>query len=161
MTECLNCGKPIEQEDKTRREKKYCNDTCRAAFHQKKNAGKKKYVRIETFEQLKEQLDKAKEENNRLKSSKETQGGNKNQKEYSDKGNKKDTPETPKNEFGFDVNDKWFFVEKYTKHPQKDIPLNKIDAQRWLREKTYSDNEIKKAWNEWKKKVNLKMAMKM
>jgi hypothetical protein len=63
MNKCLNCSKPIEQEDKTRREKKYCNATCRAAYHQKKNAGKKKYVRIETYQKLKEELDAIKKGN--------------------------------------------------------------------------------------------------
>lgn len=54
MSTCLNCQKQIEQKDETRRKKKFCDSNCRASYHQKKNAGKKKYVRIETYQQLEE-----------------------------------------------------------------------------------------------------------
>lgn len=56
MNECLNCQKPITQTE-GRRKKVYCSDSCRAAFNQKKNAGKKLYVRIETFEAMKKELE--------------------------------------------------------------------------------------------------------
>jgi endogenous inhibitor of DNA gyrase (YacG/DUF329 family) len=56
MKECLTCQKNIEQTE-GRRQKVFCSDSCRAAYHQKKNAGKRKYVRIETFQKLQKELE--------------------------------------------------------------------------------------------------------
>lgn len=54
---CLNCGAEIKQIEGSR-EKKYCNDICRASFHQKKNKGKEpQYVRYSTFKELKDKMD--------------------------------------------------------------------------------------------------------
>jgi hypothetical protein len=49
-TNCLNCDKPIDQTN-GRRERKYCGDNCRAAYHQKKKAGLK-WVMTENPEQV-------------------------------------------------------------------------------------------------------------
>jgi hypothetical protein len=52
---CLNCGKELKQE-KGKREKKFCNSTCRSAYWQKthKDSKGKKYklVPIEEYEKL-------------------------------------------------------------------------------------------------------------
>lgn len=54
---CLNCGAELKQMEGSR-EKKYCNDICRASYHQKKNKGvEPKYVRYSTFKELKDKFD--------------------------------------------------------------------------------------------------------
>lgn len=44
-------------------------------------------------------------------------------------------------------NDKFLVMEKYTKHPLKDIPKNTVEKFNWLKEKEEADNKIKLAWN--------------
>lgn len=66
MKKCLNCGKPIEQAE-GKRERLYCNGTCRAAFFQKKNKGVKRFVKVETYEKALEELKATIAENNELK----------------------------------------------------------------------------------------------
>lgn len=57
MDKCLNCKKELIHE-KGRRKKMYCNDICRATFHQNKNKGKEpKYVRYSTFKELQDKLE--------------------------------------------------------------------------------------------------------
>jgi endogenous inhibitor of DNA gyrase (YacG/DUF329 family) len=56
MKTCLNCGKEIEQKE-GKRERKFCGDVCRATHFRQKNAGKKKYVKIETYEKLQKELE--------------------------------------------------------------------------------------------------------
>lgn len=57
MNKCLNCGAEIKQMEGSR-EKKYCNDVCRASYHQNKKKGKEpQYVRYSTFKALKDKMD--------------------------------------------------------------------------------------------------------
>lgn len=68
MSNCLNCTKELEPKE-GKREKKFCNDNCRASYYSKNTKKKEpKYVQFKSFQSLKEQLDKAKEENVALRS---------------------------------------------------------------------------------------------
>lgn len=60
MNKCLNCEKELVM-TVGRRAKKFCKSSCRAAYHQKKNGGKPRWVSIEKYNEL---LAKVKETNN-------------------------------------------------------------------------------------------------
>ena len=63
MIECLNpsCRKEVPQTE-GKRKRLYCSNSCRVKFHQKKNGGKVRWVSIEKYEKLKEELDALKAE---------------------------------------------------------------------------------------------------
>jgi DNA-directed RNA polymerase subunit RPC12/RpoP len=56
MTKCLECGKPVEQ-TKGKREKKYCDDKCRAKFYVKKGKPEPKRVELRTYQKVVEERD--------------------------------------------------------------------------------------------------------
>lgn len=47
--------------------------------------------------------------------------------------------------------DKYLMIEKYTKYPTKNTPVNKFEKVKWLKEKREADNQIKLAWEQFKK----------
>ena len=48
-------------------------------------------------------------------------------------------------------NEKYLVLEKYTKFPLKNKPTNSLEQVKWLKEKKEADNQIKLAWNQFKK----------
>lgn len=66
MNKCLNCGKEIKQKEGAR-ERKFCENqnACKQAYHNK-NKKQPKYVTLKSFQELKAELDKAKEDNSEL-----------------------------------------------------------------------------------------------
>ena len=52
MSNCLNCGKEVPQKE-GKRQRKYCDDSCKMAFHNKKKPKESKYVLKSTYEALK------------------------------------------------------------------------------------------------------------
>ncbi len=56
MKTCLHCQKEVEKE-KGKREKLYCNSTCRSA-HFQKSKGQKKYIQIKSHEKIVARLQK-------------------------------------------------------------------------------------------------------
>jgi len=48
---CLNCNKEVKQSE-GKRERKYCNDTCKQIHWQKTHKKEQKYVQYKTFKEL-------------------------------------------------------------------------------------------------------------
>lgn len=61
---------------------------------------------------------------------------------------------TPKQNYDF-KDDKYLMVEKYTSYPLKNKPTNNFEQIKWLKEKKESDNQIKFAWEQFKKTIIL------
>lgn len=55
MSKCLNCGKELIHTE-GRRPKKYCNSSCKIAFWNKTHKGQPKYVKIATYDKLKQEF---------------------------------------------------------------------------------------------------------
>ena len=64
MDNCLNCGKELFHVQ-GRRKKKFCDEKCKQEHWRKQNTIPK-YVQFSSFQKLKEQLDKTKEQNEKL-----------------------------------------------------------------------------------------------
>ena|ERR1035437_679951 len=55
MEECLNCKKELISES-GKREKKFCDDKCRASYWQKNKKKEPKYVQFKTFQELQDKF---------------------------------------------------------------------------------------------------------
>lgn len=58
MSNCLNCGKDVIQKE-GKRERKYCDDNCKMAFHNK-HKREPKYVLFKTFKDLSDKYEELK-----------------------------------------------------------------------------------------------------
>ena len=54
------------------------------------------------------------------------------------------------NEYNFEV-EKWFVIDKYTKHNKKDRPITKAEQITWDSDKSISDAKIKNDWSLFQK----------
>lgn len=89
MNNCLNCGKELVQIE-GKRSKKFCDNTCRSNYWQKTNRKKEpKYVRYETFKELKDKFD--------ILVANKTQGETKKEKVIEDIQNNKKAAVAPEN----------------------------------------------------------------
>lgn len=61
VKKCLNCGKEVEQVE-GKRERLYCNPSCKASYFRKNKPKEKKYIQIKTFEKLLKENKALKEE---------------------------------------------------------------------------------------------------
>ena len=54
VKKCLNCGKEVEQKV-GRRERLYCNQSCKGLYFRKSKPKEKRYVQVDTYKRLVEE----------------------------------------------------------------------------------------------------------